>query len=344
LTEGQSEPIDTLCQDEFWSVPRSVEFSMSIPTTVRVRVPATTANIGPGFDCLGAALTLYNHFQFTVLPRESNADGIPTFHIKVEGLEAARVKTDAQNLAYSSFCSFFRMIEQPIPNVHLKISLGVPLARGLGSSATAIVGGILGANALAGKPLSQERLLYLAMAIEGHPDNVAPALLGGCQLAAIDPDTELSILCPIQWSSKIVPIVAIPDFELSTATARAVLPQECSYPDAIFNVAHLGLLIKGLETANAEWIRASLHDRLHQPFRASLITGFPEVQAAALDAGAEGLVISGAGPTLLALSFSEVATQVATQMRTAWQLQGVTAQVSLLQIDEQGATVEPVSA
>lgn len=316
---------------------------MSISTSVRVQVPATTANIGPGFDCLGAALTLYNHFQFTVLPRESNADGTPTFHIEVEGLEAERVKTDDQNLAYNSFCSFFRMLELPIPNIHLKTTLGIPLARGLGSSATAIVGGILGANALAGNPLSQERLLHLAIAIEGHPDNVAPALLGGCQLSALDPETELCVMCPIQWSDKIVPIVAIPDFELSTAAARAVLPQQCSYPDAIFNVAHLGLLIKGLETAQGEWIRVALHDRLHQPFRTRLISGFSEVQKAALDAGAEGLVISGAGPTLLALSRAEVAPLVAAQMRSAWQLKGVTAQVSLLQIDGQGATVEPVS-
>jgi homoserine kinase len=316
---------------------------MSIPTSVRVQVPATTANIGPGFDCLGAALTLYNHFQFTALPEDAKTDGQPTLQIEVEGLEAARVQIDAQNLAYKSFCALYKMLERPIPNIHLKITLGVPLARGLGSSATAIVGGILGANALAGNPLSQERLLHLAVAIEGHPDNVAPALLGGCQLSALDPETALCVMCPIQWSDKIVPIVAIPDFELSTAAARAVLPQQCSYPDAIFNVAHLGLLIKGLETAHGDWIRVALHDRLHQPFRTRLISGFSEVQKAALDAGAEGLVISGAGPTLLALSFAEVAPLVAAQMLLAWKLKGVTAQVSLLQIDEQGATVEPVS-
>jgi homoserine kinase len=314
----------------------------SVPTSVQVQVPATTANIGPGFDCLGAALTLYNRFQFTPLPEQSKTEGKPTLSIEVEGLEAARVQTDAQNLAYRAFCTLFENVHHPIPNVHLKISLGIPLARGLGSSATAIVGGLLGANALVSKPLSQAQLLDLAIAIEGHPDNVAPALLGGCQLAAVDPLTQAWTLCPIQWSSQIVPVVAIPDFELSTAAARAVLPQQCSYPDAIFNVAHLGLLIKGLEAAQSEWIRVALHDRLHQPFRAALISGFPEVQKAALDAGAEGLVISGAGPTLLALSLPEVAPLVASQMQSAWQLQGVTAQVNLLQLDRKGATVESV--
>jgi homoserine kinase len=316
--------------------------SMSIPMSVHVRVPATTANIGPGFDCLGAALTLYNRFQFTVLPKASKTEGKPALFIKVEGLESARVQTDAQNLAYRAFCTLFEKVHRPIPNLHLKISLGIPLARGLGSSATAIVGGLLGANALTGNPLSQAEVLDLAIAIEGHPDNVAPALLGGCQLAATDPLTQAWTLCPIQWSPKIVPIVAIPDFELSTAAARAVLPGQCSYPDAIFNVAHLGLLIKGLEAAHSEWIRVALHDRLHQPFRAALILGFPEIQKAALNAGAEGLVISGAGPTLLALSLPEVAPLVASQMQSAWRNQGVTAQVNLLQLDERGATVEPV--
>jgi homoserine kinase len=316
----------------------------SVPTSVQVQVPATTANIGPGFDCLGAALTLYNRFQFTPLPETSKTEGNPTLSIEVEGLEAARVQTDAQNLAYRAFCTLFEQVNCPIPNLHLKISLGIPLARGLGSSATAIVGGLLGANALVSNPLGQAQLLDLAIAIEGHPDNVAPALLGGCQLAAVDPLTQTWTLCPIQWSSKIVPIVAIPDFELSTAAARAVLPGQCSYPDAIFNMAHLGLLIKGLEAAQSEWIRVALHDRLHQPFRAALILGFPEVQKAALDAGAEGLVISGAGPTLLALSLPEVAPLVASQMQSAWQIQGATAQVHLLQLDEKGATVEPVWA
>jgi homoserine kinase len=315
---------------------------MSIPKSVRVQVPATTANIGPGFDCLGAALTLYNCFEFTALKESKTDRESPALSIEVEGLEAARVQTDAQNLAYKALCTFFETVHHPIPNLHLKISLNVPLARGLGSSATAIIGGLLGANALTGNLLSQAQILDLAIAIEGHPDNVAPALLGGCQLAAFNPPTQAWTLCPVHWSAEIVPIVAIPDFELSTAAARAVLPQQCSYADAIFNMSHLGLLIKGLETAQTEWIRVALQDHLHQPFRTALISGFPEVQAAALDAGAQGLVISGAGPTLLALSLSGIAPQVASEMQLAWQLQGVNAQVNRLQIDAQGATVESV--
>jgi homoserine kinase len=311
---------------------------MPQPISVHVRVPATTANIGPGFDCLGVALTLYNHFQFTALP-PSAPDSPPTLSIEVEGLEADRVQKNRQNLAYKAFCHFFAQLQQPIPSLHLKINLGVPLARGLGSSATAIVGGLMGANALAGNVLSQSQILDLAIALEGHPDNVAPALLGGCQLAVHNPVTQAWTLCPIQWSASIVPIVAIPDFELSTAAARAVLPQQCSYPDAIFNMAHLGLLIKGLETARGEWIRGALHDRLHQPFRAALISGFSEVQQAALEAGAEGLVISGAGPTLLALSKADVAPAVSAQMQLAWKQKGISAQIFPLQLDVEGAAI-----
>lgn len=314
---------------------------MSPFLSVCVRVPATTANIGPGFDCLGAALTLYNHFQFTALS-PSDLDSPPTLSIAVEGLEANRVQKTHHNLVYQAFCHFFKQVQQPIPSVHLNIQLGVPLARGLGSSATAIVGGLVGANALAGEVLSPSQLLDLAIALEGHPDNVAPALLGGCQLAALSPATKTWTLCPIHWSAEIVPIVAIPDFELSTEAARAVLPQQCSYEDAIFNMAHLGLLIKGLETAQGKWIRGALYDRLHQPFRTALISGFLEVQTAALEAGAEGLVISGAGPTLLALSTPERAPSVAAQMQAAWQQKGVTAQVAVLRLDAQGATVAPI--
>jgi homoserine kinase len=309
--------------------------------SVSVRVPATTANLGPGFDCLGAALTLYNHFQFTAL--SPVGEDMPSIlKIEVEGAEADRVQRDDRNLAYKAFCYFFRQRRQPVPAVSIKINLGVPLARGLGSSATAIVGGLLGANALAGSPLSQTELLDFAIALEGHADNVAPALLGGCQLSARDQLTQHWTVCPINWASEIVPILAIPDFELSTQAARSVLPQQCSYSDAIFNLSHLGLLIKGLEAARGEWIQAALQDRLHQPYRIALIPGFAEVHSAAMDAGAKGLVISGAGPTLLALSMTEAASTVAHQIQRAWQQSGITAEAVIAQIDINGAVVQPI--
>jgi len=301
---------------------------------VTVKVPATTANLGPGFDCLGAALTLCNQFKFSRLSSKEEM-----LKITVGGLEADRVKTDASNLVYQSFVKLYDRLNQPPPPVQIDIQLGVPLARGLGSSATAIVGGLVGANALADSPLTVDELMHIAIAIEGHPDNVVPALLGGCRLTAKGIDTDWEV-CDIPWDDRLAPIVAIPNFELSTEEARKVLPTSYSRADAIFNTAHLGLLVRGLETGKGQWLKAALQDRIHQPYRHALIPGYEAMQAAALTAGAYGMVISGAGPTLLALSDIDVAESVMSAMQTAWVDQGTMVQVQVLQIDRDGAIAE----
>ncbi|WP_228052157.1 homoserine kinase, partial [Tychonema sp. LEGE 07199] len=156
---------------------------MSVTSTITVTVPATTANLGPGFDCIGAALSLYNRFQFSRLEPSATEK----LKITVTGAEAAKVKTDDSNLAYQAFLKLYDRLNQSPPPVAIHIDMQVPLARGLGSSATAIVGGLVGANCLAGKLLSQVEVMQLAIELEGHPDNVVPALLGGCRLAASNP-------------------------------------------------------------------------------------------------------------------------------------------------------------
>jgi len=347
-------------------------------STVTVTVPATTANLGPGFDCIGAALSLYNRFQFSRLEPSATEK----LKITVTGQEAAKVKIDDSNLAYQAFINLYGYLNQSPPPVAIHIDMQVPLARGLGSSATAIVGGLVGANELAGKPLSQVEVMQLAIELEGHPDNVVPALLGGCRLAASNPPpqpplskgglregfplreaglTEQSPLdaeilpspplskggqgggsweiCDIPWHPNIVPVVAIPDFELSTAEARKVLPADYSRADAIFNAAHLGLLLRALETGNQNWLRCALQDKIHQPYRQSLIQGYEAVQQAALNAGAYGMVISGAGPTLLALTDATNADAVEKAMAAAWGEFGVKADVRAIGLDTQGAQV-----
>ena len=301
---------------------------MSFVSCVTVTVPATTANLGPGFDCIGAALTLYNEFKFTRLDK----GGVI---ISATGAEAEKVKTDESNLVYQAFVTFYQYLQQTPPPVKIEIKMGVPLARGLGSSATAIVSGLVGANLLAGEPLSQSQVMELAIAIEGHPDNVVPALLGGCRLAATN-DTAWEI-CEIPWHNYVVPVVAIPDFELSTKEARQVLPTQVSRADAIFNTAHLGLLLRGLETGNSNWLKAALQDKLHQPYRKALIPGYDAVNSAALATGAYGMVISGAGPTLLALTDELHSQAVAAAMTAAWKQEGITAIVRSLSLDTQGA-------
>ena len=299
-------------------------------TAINITVPATTANLGAGFDCIGAALTLYNQFKFT--PNES-------FAISVSGLESQKVSTDESNLAYQSFVKFYQHRGEKTPPVHIEIKLDVPLSRGLGSSATAIVGGLMGANHLAGLPLNLEEIMEMAIAIEGHPDNVVPALLGGCRLAASGDNWAI---CDVPWHESIIPVVAIPDFELSTAEARRVLPTQVSRADAIFNTAHLGLLIRALQTGRADWLKVALQDRLHQPYRQGLIHGFEAVQTAALEGGALGLVISGAGPTLLALVNKIQAAKVESAIALAWQSVGINADVRSLNLDSQGAKADVI--
>jgi homoserine kinase len=338
-----------------------------VPTTVTV--PATTANLGPGFDCLGAALTLYNQFTFTEQPGTeqpgteqpgteqpgteqpeteqpgteqpgTERSGRPSVTITVRGVNADRVTTGPDNMAYQAFRKFYARRHQPAPSVKIHIDLQVPLARGLGSSATAIVGGLMGANVLAGSPCTLAEIAAMATDIEGHPDNVVPALLGGCRLAATGTDDRAWEICALPWNvEQIVPVVAIPEFELSTSAARQVLPQSYSRADAVFNMAHLGLLIQGLATGNADWLRAALQDRIHQPYRQSLIPGYAAVQAAAIEAGAYGMVISGAGPTLLALASANRSATVAAAMEQAWQTAGIRAQSHCLQLDQQGTQV-----
>jgi homoserine kinase len=303
---------------------------------ITVTVPATTANLGPGFDCLGAALALHNRFTFRALGSAGD------LAIVAQGQGRDRVTTDGTNLVYQAFVNLFEQLGQPVPGVAIEIEMGVALARGLGSSATAIVGGLLGANAMAGSPWDLAAIGELATAIEGHPDNVIPALLGGCRLSATGiavEDRTPWIVAEVPWHESVVPIVAIPEFELSTAAARQVLPQDYSRADAVFNIAHLGLLLRGLETGNGNWLAGALQDRIHQPYRRSLIQGYDAVAAAAIGSGAYGVVISGAGPTILALAGADRAATVATAMGAAWAAIGVKSEVLVSEIDRVGAKV-----
>ncbi len=298
-------------------------------STIQVSVPATTANLGPGFDCLGAAWTLHNDFRFTRL-----ADG-ETLQIEAKGEGADKLTTDETNFVYQSFSKLFAHLKQPVPPVRIEIDAAIPLSRGLGSSATAIVGGLVGANAFVGEPLSREAIAALATEIEGHPDNVVPALMGGCRLAAsgIDQDWEI---CELPWHEDIIPILAIPDFTLSTEKARQVLPESYSRADAIFSASHLGLLVRALDTGRVDWLRAALQDRIHEPYRTQLISGRDVVQRAAIAAGAHGVVISGAGPTLLALGTENKARAIADVMAHAWKSCGTAAQAHVLAINNAG--------
>ncbi|MCT0218345.1 homoserine kinase [Synechococcus sp. CS-1329] len=298
---------------------------------VQVDVPATTANLGPGFDCLGAALELNNRFELRCI----EGDG-ERFDLLIEGSEGAHLRGGPDNLVYRSAQRVWKEAGQQPVALEARVRLAVPPARGLGSSATAIVAGLIGANALVGEPLSKEKLLELAIDIEGHPDNVVPSLLGGlCMTARAASHRWRVVRC--EWQESVKVVVVIPAIRLSTSEARRVMPKLIPIPDAVVNLGSLTLLLQGLRTGNGDLIADGMHDRLHEPYRWGLIQGGREVRQAALDAGAWGCVISGAGPSLLALSSADHAAAVGRAMVSAWEREGVASRAEVLRVQLSGS-------
>ena len=298
---------------------------------VEVHVPATTANVGPGFDCLGAALQLDNVFEIRCIE-----GGSERFDLIIEGTEGAHLRGGPDNLVYRSAQRVWKEAGQEPVALEARVRLAVPPARGLGSSATAIVAGLIGANALMGEPLSKEKLLELAIDLEGHPDNVVPSLVGGlCMTAKAASHRWRVVRC--EWSPAVQAVVAIPAIRLTTSEARRAMPKAIPVGDAVINLGSLTLLLQGLRTGNGDLITDGMHDRIHEPYRWGLIPGGKAVREAALAAGAWGCVISGAGPSLLALCKPEVAQAVSLAMVRAWHQAGVESRSEVLGVQHEGS-------
>ncbi|MFN9569695.1 MAG: homoserine kinase [Cyanobacteriota bacterium] len=305
---------------------------------VVVDVPATTANIGPGFDCLGAALDLNNRFELRVVE-----GGVDRFDLHIDGPEGSHLRGGPDNLIYRSAQRVWREAGVEPVGLEARVRLAVPPARGLGSSAAAIVAGLIGANALIGDPLGREKLLELAIAIEGHPDNVVPTLLGGLCLTAKTAVPNWRVMRS-EWHPSVQAVVAIPGIRLSTSEARRAMPRSIPIADAVTNLGSLTLLLRGLRTGDGDLIRDGLNDRIHEPYRWGLIQGGREVRQAALDAGAWGCVISGAGPSLLALALEGQAQQIGQAMVSAWEANGVTSRHVVLGPQLSGSSWTPLPA
>lgn len=258
---------------------------------VIVKVPASTANLGPGFDTLGMALSLYAWIQL------SETEGETRIELYGEGLDG--VPLDKTNLIYKVAQLVFEEAGVSVPELNIAMYSDIPLARGLGSSATAIVGALAAANALIGSPLTDDRLFQIATRLEGHPDNVGASLFGGIVVAAWDGERAEHIR--LEPDPRLEVLVAIPAFELATEKARHALPKQFGRGDAVFNVSHSSLLVAALATGDLAMLRRAMRDRLHQPYRAPLIPGMAAILEQAADRGALGAALSGAGPTLLAL-------------------------------------------
>jgi homoserine kinase len=254
----------------------------------KLQIPATSANLGAGFDALGLALTYYNYVEMEESDR-----------IDITSADGQEIPTDEKNLIYISAKDLFAVCGKRLNGLKLVQTNNIPMARGLGSSSACIIAGLVGANKMLGDPLTKDDLVNLSAQIEGHPDNTAPALLGGIVTAVFDRRK-------VQWVkqevfTKLKFVAIIPDFELKTEKARACLPQEISHKDAVFNLSRAALFSASLLTGKFENLRTAVDDKLHQPYRMELIPNCKEVFDIAYTHGAYASYISGAGPTVMAI-------------------------------------------
>ncbi len=295
---------------------------------VNVRVPATTANMGAGYDTFGMAFAMYNT---VVLRRLANSKAIRLENIGGHTKSMEQVK---ENLTVRAARRVFEIAGERFAGLEFKMYNEIPVSRGLGSSSAAIVGGLVAANMLLGDPLTKEELLEIAVDLEGHSDNVAPALYGGfvssCQRGG------KTIVLRLTPPERLRAVVAIPDFYLSTSRARKILPQEVRREDAVHNIQCAALMVGAMATGNLELFSAAFDDRLHQEQRYRLIRGAKRVLRAARSAGALAAGLSGAGPTLIAFTDGN-GRAIMKAMQRAWQFSGVQAKVVLLEQDNLGA-------
>jgi homoserine kinase len=293
---------------------------------ITVRVPATSANMGPGFDSLGIALKLYNDFGF----RELEEDGL-----KFKGMPEEFCNEN--NIIYQAMKFCFDKAGYKIKGLEIsELTQDVPVSRGLGSSSTCIVGGLVGANEILGKKFSDQELLDMAVEIEGHPDNVAPALLGGMVVAIVDESKTYYDKVDVKKGIKFVSI--IPNFRLSTKKARGVVPQQISLKDGVYNVSRAALMVACFSSGKYDLIKYACKDAFHQNYRAKLIPGFEEVYNKSYELGAVGCYLSGAGPTIMAI-INEEEKRFSNKLREFLKIKGLEWDILELSIDDAGATI-----
>lgn len=259
---------------------------------VSIRVPATSANCGSGFDTLGLACTLYNEVTYEITSSRG-------FQLEVTGEGAEYLKPCGRNLAFASFLRVWNEVTAR-ERIGLKVTMHnrIPMSRGLGSSSSAIVAGIYAGNILSGNRFNDDELLGFATEIEGHPDNVAPALLGGFTISYMDGRKAHSLR--VEPAKPLKFIAVVPERRLPTVLARQAIPKTVSHHDAVFNTSRASLLVGALLSGEYQYLASGLEDKLHQPYRAHLIPGLDDVFEAARNAGAYNAIISGAGSTVMA--------------------------------------------
>lgn len=251
----------------------------------KIKVPATCANLGPGFDTLGLALDIYNTFYIREIENG----------LEITGGEKRYANN--KNLVYTSMLHTFKKIKYKPKGIEIQMETDIPISRGLGSSAACILGGVIGANLIAGSPLNKEEILEIATEIEGHPDNIAPALFGGLVVSIMEEDKVIYNKLDIHEGIKFVAL--IPEFTLSTREARNVIPKTLDLKDAVFNVSRVSILLSSLVNGEFQLLKYGVKDALHQDYRGKLIPDYFKIIKACEDEGSLGAILSGAGPSIM---------------------------------------------
>lgn len=308
---------------------------------VSVKVPATTANIGPGFDCLGMALPIYNTITIeeTVLPGTGVEINVIADSDVIDQLSLDHIPSDENSIVYKAVELLYNSIGQTPSELRINIHSNIPVARGLGSSSSVIVGALIAANELLGRPADEVALLSIACEIEGHPDNITPAIVGGLVISSQEEDGSVAYR-KLKWPDKWAVTVCVPDFELSTDIARSVLPAEVPMKDAVYNAQRLAMFVEAVHTEDSELMKLALHDRLHQPYRMKLVPGLDKIIANLRHFdNVLGCVLSGAGSSILVISEKNDLEKIRNVVRDTWAEQNIKCTIKTLSVEDNGAQI-----
>lgn len=308
---------------------------------VSVKVPATTANLGPGFDCMGMALPIYNTvtIEETVLPGTGIEINVISEDDKADELSLEHIPLDENSIIYKAVELLYNSIGQTPSELKITIHTQIPVARGLGSSASVIVGGLLAANELLGRPADEAALLSIATEVEGHPDNVTPAIVGGLVITSSEEDGSI-VYKKLDWPKEWSITVCIPEYELATDISRSVLPKEVPMQDAVFNIKRMGMFVHAIHTKDSALMKLALKDKLHQPYRMKLVPGLEKItENLKHEENVLGCVLSGAGPAILVISEKNNLDKIKSIVRDTWNDLNIKAEIITLPVEENGAEI-----
>lgn len=308
---------------------------------VSVKVPATTANLGPGFDCMGMALPIYNTvtIEETVLPGTGVEINVIAENQSTDEFSLEHIPMDENSIIYKAVELLYNSIGQTPSELKITIHSQIPIARGLGSSASVIVGGLIAANELLGRPADEAALLSIATEVEGHPDNVTPAIVGGLTITSSEDDGSI-VYRKLEWPEEWNITVCVPEYELATDISRSVLPKEVPMQDAVYNAQRMGMFVHAIHTKDSALMKLALKDRLHQPYRMKLVPGLEKIaEKLKHEENVLGCVLSGAGPSILIISEKNNLDKIKATVKEVWNDLNLKADIITLPVENQGAVV-----